>query len=432
MESLWFNARSPYAGTFSVSHVFMPYMLPDVGLVLLIRVLGFDRAGPVWSTLTMLALAGAIWFYARQMLETRWAESAAVLCGLYIATNYLFISGFFSFQWGVASAFVAMGALEAWRRNRAWGWFGLYAVACFVCYGSHLACFAILGVIVGVLAILRKSWLELSPLALLTVYHLLVVPGHPVGGVTHNTVADKFGHFLEAMFVRQNYVVDRTILALFWGIIVVAIWRGKTTRKHWELAATCLVAASIYFVLPFSWGGVFYVDERALPFFYIPFVMLALRGSAPDWRITAACAVLAAANLVSLGLFLPRQNRELTQYREALAKIPAGKTVLPVYTRGRDGNTYPLRHAGAFYRSGYVPYLFSQVNASGPAGYFKDLSTIYRPPQNWYVDGGSVDWEVVGKTYDFVVVTRPWDARIKAMEVWYQNDVATVFSVGAN
>jgi len=62
MGSLLFDAHSPYHGMFAVSHTFMPYMLPDLGMVLAIRVLGFNVACPVWSTLTMIVLVFAVWF----------------------------------------------------------------------------------------------------------------------------------------------------------------------------------------------------------------------------------------------------------------------------------------------------------------------------------------------------------------------------------
>jgi hypothetical protein len=457
MKSLWLDAHSPFKGLFSARHFFMPYMLPDLITILVIRILGFDLACPVWSTITMLVLVLSVWFYARQILTTPWAVAAAMLCSWYFATNYLFILGFFSFQWGVAAAFVALGALEAWRRGKTAGGVALYFIACLFCYGSHLAAFAILGAIlagVGVVRVLRKeqsrvrlAW-ELLPFAVLTAYHVLQVPRHPesLGGkLTHNTVADKFGHFVEAMFVRENYVVERSVLVLFWVIVLAGIWMGARKGgigQHWQLAAICGLATLIYFVLPFGLGGIFYIDERALPFFFIPMTILSLRlfeESEPGDRriavLTIACAMLAALNLGSLLLFLPRQNHEVALYREALRTIPARKTVLPIHTRKRDGNTYPLRHAGSFYaaeRDGYVPYFFSQENASGPAGYFTDLAPIYRPPQSWYTGKGEPDWGKVAREYDFAVITKPWNARRidrRWLEVYYENDVATVFRV---
>jgi hypothetical protein len=458
MKSLWFDPQSPFQGMFSARHFFMPYALPDLGLVVLMRMLGFEFAGPVWSTLTMLVLVLGVWVYARQVLATSWALAAAALCSWYFATNYLFILGFFSFQWGIAASFVALGSLEAWRRGKSFGWVALYIGACFFCYGAHMASFAILAAMVGVVGLIRaglkqQSWMrsgwELAPFSVLTGYHLLLVPAHPEasgGKLTHNTVADKFGHFIEAMFVRENYLVDRSILVLFWGIVVVAIWFGLRRRaglgRDWELAAMCALAAIIYFILPFGLGGIFYVDERALPFVFIPLLMLSLRifeRSAPGRNhitiLMVACSVLAAANLGSLASFLPRQNREVAQFREALLTIPPRQTVLPIHTRRKDGNTWPLRHAGSFYtaeRNGYTPYLFSGATGGGPSGYFTDLSSIYRPGQDWYMGEGSADWDEIARSYDYVAITKPWKAEridLSRLELYYENSVATVFRV---
>jgi hypothetical protein len=457
MKSLWLDPHSPFHGMFSARHFFMPYILPDLGVILTIRIFGFDLACPIWSTLTMLALVLSVWFYARQVLTTPWGLAAAMLCSWYIATNYLFILGFFSFQWGVAAAFVVLGSLKAWRRDKSTAWFALYVFACFVCYGSHMAAFAIVAAIVGCVGLARvirkdqsrlRLAVELLPFAAFTIYHLLLVPAHPesLGGkLTHNTVGDKFGHFLESMFVRQNYVAERSVLILFWGIIVAAMWFGIRRAglgRHWELAAICGLATTIYFVLPFGLGGIYYVDERALLFFFIPLLMLTLRlfedaspAAGQVMSLMVACCVLATANLGALASFLPRQNHELALYREALQTIPARKTVLPIHTRRRDGNTYPLRHAGSFYaadRDGYVPYFFSQENASGPAGYFTDLSPIYRPAQSWYMGKGEPDWSKVARTYDYVVITKPWNPRRidrARLELYFENEVATIFRV---
>ena len=43
MKSLWFDAHSPFQGMFSASRSFVPYMLPDLGFILLLRQLGAER-----------------------------------------------------------------------------------------------------------------------------------------------------------------------------------------------------------------------------------------------------------------------------------------------------------------------------------------------------------------------------------------------------
>ena len=457
MKSLWFDAHSPFQGMFSASRSFMPYMLPDLGFILLLRQLGAERAYPVWSMLSMLSLALGASVYARQVLETSWAMAAATLCSFYFATNYLFILGFFSFQWGLAAAFVALGALEAWRRGKSHWWIALYALACLVCYGAHAACFAILAGMVGATGLVRVyrkeqtplklAW-ELLPFAVLAAYRLPKVPTDPqtASRTIATIIGDKFGHLLEAMFVRQSFVIDRPMLLPFGVIVVVAIWFGMRRRvdlrPHWQLALVSGLGAALYFALPSGLGSVAYVDQRALPFLFIPLLMLALRifeSAGPSRRqitlLVVASFLLAAVNLGSLARFLPRQSRQVAEYRRAIATIPGAQVVLSVDTQPRDGNTWPMRHVGSFYaadRSGYTPYLFSQQNGGGPSAYFHDLSTIYCPDQNWYLKKEAPDWERLVATYDYLIVSKPWSAeRIdwRHLELYFENGAATVFRV---
>jgi hypothetical protein len=457
MNSLWSDADSPFQGMFSARRFFMPYMLPDLGFILLMRDFGVERAYPLWAALSMLSLWVGLWVYARQFLETSWALAAALLCSWYFATDYLFILGFFSFQWGLAAAFVALGALEASRRGKTRWWIAMYALACFVCYGAHMACFAILAGMVGATGLvriyrkeqtpLRLAW-ELIPYAALLTYHL---PGAPLNRVTAaktiaRKIGDKFGHFLEAMFVRQSFIIDRPILVLFGVLVVGAIWFGVRRRidlrQHWQLALVSGLGATLYFALPSGLGPVAYVDQRGLPFLFIPLLMLALRlveCASPSRRqiaiLIAACFLLAAANLGSLAYFLPRQSRQVAEYRKALATIPVGRVVLSIDAQPRDGNTWPMRHVGSFYaadRNGYTPYLFSQQNGSGPSGYFLDLLTFYRPDQNWYLHKEVPDWGKLCETYDYVIISKPWKPErldLRRLELHYENAAATVFRV---
>jgi hypothetical protein len=125
----------------------------------------------------------------------------------------------------------------------------------------------------------------------------------------------------------------------------------------------------------------------------------------------------------------------VTAYRAAIDSIPEGRVVLSIDAQPGDGDTWPLRHAGSFYaadRNGYTPYLFSQKNGGGPAGYFSDLLTIYRPAQNWYPRGETPDWRAILATYDYVIISKPWRRErldLSHLEAQFENDAATVFRV---
>jgi len=490
MDSLWRDAHSPFQGMYSASRIFVPYIAPDWGLILLVRTLGIRMAYPVWGTLTVLVLVLGIWVYARRVLTTPWAVAAVVLCSWYFATSYYLVLGFFAFEWGLAAAFVALAALEAWRRDDGKRWFALYAIACLACYAMHSAAFAILGGLVGAIGLVRvirkeqsrvRLMWELLPFPLLLVYHFPLIPAGPVrdgttplpivgnvgnlvgltflhpgyamdgliqvlgGGILAGVTWFKLSNFFWGMFIRQSYVLDGAILILFWGVIAGAIWSGRREarwRNHWQLVAICGLTAVLYFILPFWWEAVAYADQRALPFLFVALLLLALRifersrpGPKQISLLIAACSLLAALNLLSLALFMPGQSRQVGLYRDALLTIPEGRVVLSIDARQTDGNTVPLRHAGAFYaadRHGYTPYLFSKRTGGGPSEYFSDLGTLYSPMQRWYHRNATCDWEKVAEDYDYVVITKPWRARrldLSRLELHYENRVATVFRV---
>ena len=125
----------------------------------------------------------------------------------------------------------------------------------------------------------------------------------------------------------------------------------------------------------------------------------------------------------------------MTAYRAAIDTIPEGRVILSIDSQPGDGDTWPLRHAGSFYaadRNGYTPYLFSQKTGGGPSGYFSDLSTIYRPAQNWYLKQEQPDWAELVETYDYVIIGKPWSRErldLSHLELQFENEVATVFRV---
>ena len=431
-------------------------------------------------------------------MTTPWAVAAAVLCSWYFATSYYLILGFFAFEWGLAAAFVALAALGAWRRSGGKNAYSgsqcmrlpvLSVMRCIArCSrssrgwlwrfwsGSGIAKRAKLGPLGLGIASYSRCWLRITSrdgsfrgrprLMVMTQIPVAGNLGSLLGsaflrsgyamdgliqvlgaGIVAGVTWFKLGNFFVGMFIRQSYVLDGVLLILFWGVIAGAIWGGRRQadwRRHWQLAAVCGLAATLlYFCFAFFWwAAVAYVDQRALPFLFVSLLVLALRvleSSRPSAKqialLIVACSMLAAGNLASLALFLPRESWQVSRYREALLTIPEGRTVLSIDTRRRDGNTFPLRHAGAFYaadRHGYTPYLFSKRTGSGPSEYFSDLSPIYRPVQRWYRSRADCDWEKVADDYDYVVITKPWRADrvdLSRLELHYENRVATVFRV---
>ena len=93
-----------------------------------------------------------------------------------------------------------------------------------------------------------------------------------------------------------------------------------------------------------------------------------------------------------------------------------------------------MLHAASLYevdRAGYTPYVPS-ANRGGPAGYFSDLSQLYRPDQNWFVNHQAPDWEKILATYDYVIITKPWQPQsfdLSHLQPHFENAAAVVFRV---
>jgi hypothetical protein len=84
---------------------------------------------------------------------------------------------------------------------------------------------------------------------------------------------------------------------------------------------------------------------------------------------------------------------------------------LPVNTKHLEGAVRPFLHVDSFLvidRHGLSPYLFSG-NGGYPMKYFRYAHWPYAPDDDWYNSNGAVDWRQVGCSYDYLLVTKPYD-----------------------
>ena len=178
------------------------------------------------------------------------------------------------------------------------------------------------------------------------------------------------------------------------------------------LAATF---TAIYLVMPFEKGIIYDIDNRALPYIWLFLVAaaahtrIALTHRPAD--VAATAVALTVANLVYIGAWLLPSDALMGSYRAAIAKLPAGAMVLPVLTEKPIGRMYLTHHAHSFAlvdRGAVSPYLFAGSTSTTP--YFDFRDTPPAPDQYWYTrTSQSVDWETIGRTYDFLVAMKPFD-----------------------
>src|SRR6201999_3279854 len=158
------------------------------------------------------------------------------------------------------------------------------------------------------------------------------------------------------------------------------------------------------------------------------------QGRAPVAAVALA-TLLALGNLAYLARHFIAERAWLAQYRAVVAAIPEHGRVLPVYTHGREGSVVPFLHASGYVsmdRAALEPYVFAGDNGN-PMKYFRYRHRPYDPPEVWYGDipRDPVDWQQVARDYDFLVVTKPFDAAVfkLATRTVADNSTATVLAI---
>ena len=146
-------------------------------------------------------------------------------------------------------------------------------------------------------------------------------------------------------------------------------------------------------------------------------------------------ALLALGNLAYLARHFIAERIWLTQYRAVVAAIPEHGRVLPVYTHGREGSVVPFLHVSGFVsmdRAAVEPYVFAGDNGN-PMKYFRYNHRPYDPPEVWYGDipRDPVDWRIVARDYDFLMVTKPFDPAVfqLATRKVAENSTATLLAI---
>jgi hypothetical protein len=196
-------------------------------------------------------------------------------------------------------------------------------------------------------------------------------------------------------------------------------------------------------VLPFSYSEATYVEDRPLGLMLPVLIIgaLSLPAHASESRplySTASMTLISLVlvlNLIAIGKHLLKDEAWLERYREVVAAIPIGATVLPINTRPKDGRVSPWLHAGSYVtadRAGIVPSLFA-ANRGDAMKYFRYRDKPFAPKESWYLDSTEnvIDWEAVSCDYQYVLVSKPFESeRIPfAPLVVAENESAALLSV---
>jgi hypothetical protein len=440
LADLLFQHGTTFGQMFEFRFMPVPYILGDLLLAGLVAAFGPTAAGVLWNMLVLLSWPAALLFLANVYGLTRHARLVVLFLSLYLATDWFFLLAFTQFRLGMALMVVALGLAQLLRQRWTVPRFAWFCLVLIAGYFTHLAFVIFLAPTLIVSAAVRLYFGRASvrtELALITPV-LAVMLWHfgfadrlyrTEGTASYTWLWGTVGLKLSGLgmeFLRFGGRFSKILMLVFAAAVVWGLWRDLRWRNLLkpqvvEMLALAATFLCIYFVLPSRYSQAAYVDVRALLLISL-FMLLARVQLADGIRESAIAlplaAVLALLNLGYLALHLTDDEVWMRGYREMVARIPRGATVLPIYTSGTEGGVSPRLHSSAYIvmdRAGLIPSLFSG-DAGHPMKYFRYKSRPYTPEGRWFNMEGQAgaDWRAIACGYDFILIGKPYDpARIR-------------------
>ena len=437
LADLLFHHGETFGQAFEFRFMPVPYILGDLLLAALVEVFGPTGAGVLWNTLVLLSWPAALFFLTHVSGMSRNARLLVLFLSLYLATDWFFLLGFTQFRLGMALLVFALGIAHLLRLRWSSARFAWFCVLLFAGYFTHLAFVIFLApslIVSGAVrlyfrrASLRTELALIAPVLGLMLWHFgfadQVYRGEapPTYSWLWGTVGLKLSG-LQFELLRFGGPFAKVLMLVFaatlaWGLWRDLRWRTLLTPRVAEMLALAITFLCIYFVLPSRYSQAAYVDVRALALISVFLVLarasLAEGGTQPAIVLPLA-AMLALLNLGYLAVRLNDDDVWIKSYREMVARIPTGASVLPIYTSGQEGGVSPRLHSDAYIvmdRAALMPYLFSG-DAGHPMKYFRYRNRPYAPNERWYnvPSPETVNWRTIACTYDFLLVGKPYDPK---------------------
>ncbi len=431
---------------------FQPYILGDLIFAALLQIMSVENGAMAWMTLGFLSLPLGVLFFAKETCLKEDQKTFLLLCSMYLATNWFFLSAYANYSLGIGLVFVTVALWSRWIQSARILHYFLFILSIFTCYLLHLAPYFFCSIIIFCAVSYRlltkqiATWrwfLSLFPLGALGIFYL---------ATKHFSAQPQpeqwiFRPLLEkpvqigSMFLRFNYTFDLALFVFFVAIFLLLLVRRADTRDHalreYGVIIVSLLAA--YLILPVSVGLVADIDGRALPLLFLFFSLFVVTWAKTTLEKTklfhAMIFVLAITNLFYLGRYLSKHDRYLIDYLHALDTIPPQQTVLPIATKHDEGRIQTALHIGELYmirQGGLTPYVFSKNTSKDQFRYFYYTNQPYMPFLFWYSRKIPVDWDLVEKGYNYIIITKPFSRErigLTNLERTFENDAAVVFRI---
>lgn len=451
LQDLVFDNGGRYGELFEFHPDLTPYLAGDLTMAAMQHLFGVDVTTSLWIATAIISYPLAICYLLRSYHCAPGTVAVGALIALVFATDWFFTAGFLNYRLSVPVAVVAFAAFERFTAVQRKRTYALFLAAVAIGYLLHLSALIMLGVAVGASLTIdlfrrdirwRPAILICAPLALLFGLHVLSMLGGSASPSIWGSVTQKVMR-LGSSVLRFDAIIDIGLMAILFGPLFWVATRARIAAERRptaiRLALLSVVFVIVYFALPIETGGVYDVDNRALPYattFLVVAFLVAYDGTVSEGRLAAFAAIAACAlNLGILAANMAPENAFLDDYRKLARQIPHGAATLPVATRPAAGRYQSTTHAGAFATleaAAVTPYLFA-ADMHPPMSYFSYREPRPYPPSNfWYYrEEDKVDWARVAMAYDFILVTKPFDvARIGTRaEAIAENDSAVLLRI---
>ena len=380
-----------------------PYVVTDLMLLAVQRVVSVEQAGRILLSLCLLALPlGGLVFVRR----ANPGHDVLGLWGLVIAYHAFFLLGFVSYSLSIGICFAAVGLwLRYLDRPSLILWTTLLGVVTAL-YFTHLMGFAVAGMVMTTYAVLARR-----PARQLVLTALLFLPGAVltlrsltwVRGGSHALFDPPWQKSLVLFeFLRVDPVrIDPIVLGALAICAAIALWKNADLEWNRPWLGVAAVLCGLYWLLPFSVGDGSHIYGRVLPFLFLLIPALGRIGRRARWvAVALICLFLLRTGYVARHFVIDQP--EMSNLVRSLGSIPVHARVLPVV--GRLDRPRPLLTAhhhfwayGVIRRGWLSPYLFA----------IPDVQPLRLRPDIWVPGRGRLgaeisDWHRVQASYDYV------------------------------
>jgi hypothetical protein len=454
MADLLFENGARFGHSYSLALSPIPYVLHDLLLAGCIELCGIKAGGALFATLVFMSLPLALLFYLHVTQLAPRAKLFVFLVSLYLSADGFFVMAFMGFRLALAEIIVCLALAEMLRKRWSRGLFGVYVMVLILGYLTHLAAPVFFAVALGTSSLLRvgfgattvrrELYLLIPVGALLGLHFGVLASPHtqtnpPEYEYSWGTLHQKLQRLLfefERFGARPALAMMIMLAACLLWPVRKALHMGAFTKLTvFEPLAIAGVFLAFYWILPREYADSSYVDVRALSITALMLLLACL--NLPDAStsgrtfdtlpVLALAGLLAIGNLAYLVRHVGRDDALLTRYREVATWIPRGATVLPIYTRQREGVISPFMHAGSLLvvdRGAVIPYLFSSDRGDAMK-YFRYVKRPYMPDEGWYKDqllwdkGVEQTYEVGGRPYTWRFIYSKTDKEWQMLDLSY-------------